>query len=223
VDPNAVSIRVLKGKDEKLIAEMTYDNAAKKLMAVLKNVLNGIDPGQLTLGDEKFIMLWLAANSYTRTVPIETTCGMCLQKISIDIDLNKDLKSVSLPDNFTEPYPVILSDGSTVHVRLLRADDEAKIIEYEKTNESSWIYRYAMTIVDDKKNIMDKMLMLSEMGSEDFVLIRTVPEKFNHGPIMEAPYECAKCGFKGATAVPFRFDVLFPFGDALTKAFGARV
>ena len=96
-------------------------------------------------------------------------------------------------------------------------------MEYAKANESSWIYRYAMTIVDDKKNIVEKMLMLENMDSDDLASIRTVPEKFNHGPVMESPYTCAKCGFTGVVPVPFRLDMVLPTGNALKTAFGARV
>ena len=222
VDPAAISIRVLKGKDEKLIAEMTYENSARKLLSVLKNVLAGIDPEKLTLGDEKYIMLWLTINSYTPVTPLEFVCEGCMQKIQRDINLS-ELEVKELPEGFKEPYPVKLSEGTVVNLRLLRTGDEIKILDYEKKDSSAWLYRYALSIVDDKVNIVDKVQMLENMNACDLALIRAFHEKYDHGPIMESKYECPKCGFEGVVTVPFRLELFFPFGNTLKATFGNRV
>jgi rRNA maturation protein Nop10 len=34
---------------------------------------------------------------------------------------------------------------------------------------------------------------------------------------MEYKYECPKCGGAGVMPVPFRFEMLLPFGETLTR------
>ena len=222
VKPEEVTIGVLSGKDEKLISEMTIENSAKKFVAVLKNVLTGIDPLQLTLGDERYILLWLAINSYSKIHTMATTCEGCGRRLTVDVDMS-EFENMPLVPEFIEPYKVTLSDGTVQQVRLLRVADEVKIIDYEKQNGTSWLYRFALSLVDDKTNIVDKMNMLEKLKASDLALIRVVQDKFEHGPVMQSNYECAACGFSGVVPVPFRLEMLFPYGDALKKTFGARV
>lgn len=51
-----VEIRMLKGRDEKLIGEFTIANFEKKFKMLLDSVLRGIDPAKLIIGDRFYIV-----------------------------------------------------------------------------------------------------------------------------------------------------------------------
>lgn len=221
-DPSKVQIRTLKGRDEKLIAELTYDNFEKKFLTILGSIVKGVVPGKLTVGDRLYIMVWEAINSYSANYPVELMCETCLQKIEITVDLSK-LDVIELPEKFKEPHPVKLSDGNQIDLRLFRVEDEVKIADAEKSGKSSWLYRWAISIVDKEKSVWDRINYLENLEAKDVAAIRAFHEKYYHGPKMETEYECPKCGGQGVTPVPFRIELLFPYGKALTKHFGAGV
>lgn len=222
VDPASITIRTLKGKDEKIIAEITSDNLVLKMNQLLENVLEGIDPRKLTLGDRQYLLLWLATNSYGKDYPVEVVCEGCGQLISVTVDLSK-LEVEYLPEDYSEPYEVQLSDGKSVYLRLFRVEDEMDILEWESQGKNSWLYRYALTLVDESKNIIEKMKFLEDLEAKDLAKIRAFHEKFDHGPIMESKYECPYCGFKGVMAVPFRIEMVFPIGPTLRRNFAEGV
>jgi hypothetical protein len=222
IDPTTIGARLLKGKDEKLIAELTYDNFDRKFIAILRNVVTGIDPKDLTVGDRLYLMLWEAINSYSKMCDIETQCGSCFQKVNYQVDLST-LAVIELPGDFKEPHSVTLSNGDVVKLRLFRAGDEDKISEVQKAGYQTWLYRYALSIIDDKKSDWDKVAYLEELDTKDLALIRAFHEKYYHGPKMEVVTECPKCGVSEVTPVPFRLEYFFPYGKTLRRYFGDAV
>ena len=72
-----IQIRTFKGRDEKLIAEISPENFEKKFALILKNVLKGIDPNILTIGDRQCIMLWETIHSYDKNVVVTYECEHC--------------------------------------------------------------------------------------------------------------------------------------------------
>jgi hypothetical protein len=222
VNLSAISIRVTKGKDEKIIAEITNDNFEKKFLMLMQSVMKGIDPSILTFGDRKFVMIWLAINSISAKHPVTFACHTCLQDIEVEADLSK-FEIKELPDDFVVPKEIRLSDRS-VNVRLLTVGDEIKVSEYEHQGRNPWLYRYALSIVPkDKQTVWDIVNELEEMSSADIAKIRAFHEVYDHGPVMESGYECPKCGGVGRVSVPFRLEMLFPYGDTLKNTFGKEL
>lgn len=219
VDPSKIFIRPLKGKDEKLISELSIDNFDRKFTQVLANVLEGIDPKQLTLGDRKYVMLWLAIHSYSNKHLMSFMCENCLSKLEMEADL-ATLVIKTLPDDFVEPHSLTLSDGSTVNLRLYRVKDELELGDLEKAGTNVWLFRIAMSIIGDQ-SIVEKVAFLEELPVADIAKIRAFQEQFDHGPVMETTFDCEKCGVTGRVPVPFRIEMFFPFGARLTKYFGA--
>ena len=82
-----VRIRPYKGKDEIFLAEINPINLEQKFVEVLKNVISGIDPEVLTLGDRLYIILWEYINSYSEITQIKTMCSHCLKSIEVGVDL----------------------------------------------------------------------------------------------------------------------------------------
>ena len=222
VSPELVKIRSLKGRDEKLISELNVDNLEKKFLILLTNVLQGIDPAELTVGDRMYILLWLSVSSYSKDYFIDFTCESCLNKVlNYAVDLSK-IKTESLPEGFKEPYAVKLSGGKSINLRLFRVKDEVAIQEYEKMSGNSWTYRYALSIVNEK-NAVDNMYFIEELPVADFAKIRVFHEKFYHGPKFEAEFVCPSCSNRGLVPVPFRIELLFPFGETLKRLYGESV
>jgi len=223
VDPDGITIRTLKGKDEKLIAEVTYDNFEKKFLLLLKSIIKGVEPAQLTVGDRLFVLLWETINSYSKDFDVDHTCSECMEKITSTVDLS-ELDVIELPDNFKEPYEKKLSDDSSVQLRLFRVQDEINIAAYEKSNPSSWLYRFATSLVmfkDEKEvGIWDRVSFLENLGAKDLAAIRSFHNEYAHGPKMEAEYTCSKCGGEGKVPVPFRTEMLFPYGETLSRYYG---
>jgi len=223
VDPKAVQLRTFKGKDEKLIASLSYENFESKLSEIIQNTLTGLDAKELTIGDRLYILLWQTIHSYTKMFSMEHQCTSCFEKSKYDVDLTA-IEVIDLPDGFKEPYPLTLSDGRTINVRLFRSKDEERAKEFEKaTKQNPWLYRYGLTIIDAKMNDFEKMTMLEELPAVDVALIRAFHEKYIHGPKMEVTVECRKCGASEVALVPFRLELFFPFGEALRRYFGGAV
>lgn len=218
IKPETLFIRTLKGRDEKLIAELSKDNYEKKFTQLLSGCIEGIDASRLTLGDRKYVMLWLAINSYGKMHPIEFPCENCLSNLKLDVDLTT-MQIKELPDSLKLPHEITLSDGSVIKVRLLTVADEIKLAEFEKSGANTWAYRWALTIVSDEP-FVEKVAMFENMETKDIAKIRAFHETYIHGPILETKYECEKCGVDGVTTIPFRFELFFPYGEKLTRFFG---
>lgn len=222
VAPGSVKVGLLRGKHEKVIAEISADNYDKKLLQVLADVIEGIPVNSLTLGDRKFIQLWLAINSYSKDFPIKFNCESCGSKLEAIVDL-ATIPVVELPSDFKEPYSVQLSDGKEIFLRLLRVEDELRVGEAEKSGQNVWLYRYSRSIVDNNLSALQKVQFMEELPAIDVARIRAFHDKYDHGPVMETHYECDKCGGDGVMPVPFRLEMLFPIGSTLKRCYGATV
>lgn len=222
-DANKVMIRPMTAGDEKLVREMNTTNTAAKWEALMKNVMIGINPNEMTIGDRNYVMLWLAANSYDKVVMVAGVCSNCFQNITIGVDLSK-LKVNTLPDDFKPVTTIALSKG-TVSLRLLTVEDEAKVWSYERTGAGSWIYQFALSVVDREKDFDQILTWLAGLPSKDFAKIRAFHEYYDHGPVMEADYECPRhCGGEGLKLpVPFQREWLLPVGEALKGYFRPAV
>ena len=222
VDPTKIQIRTFKGRDEKMIAEISNDNFEKKFSTILKSVLRGVDPTKLTVGDRLYLVIWEAINSYSKIFSVDYECEHCWQKSTYDIDLTQ-LERVELPDDYKEPYELKLPEsGDMVKVRLLRVDDMLKINEMDKAGQSVWLYRYALTLVNDK-NVWNNVEYLEDLSTKDLMVIRAFHTKYEHGLRMQARYECPKCGGVGIMPVPFRLEMLLPYGEKLTRYTGNTI
>lgn len=223
VPVDSIRIGTFLGKHEKQISEISEDNFDTKLVEILSDVVKGISVEKLTLGDRLYILIWEAINSYTDKYPFTSVCEGCGQRIEIIANLS-ELESKELPDDYKEPYEIELSTGRKIELRLFTAEDEVVISKYEQqSSDSSFLYRFALSIVSDAMDIMQKVQFLSALPARDVALIRAFHDKYQHGPILEWQYECKACGSAGVAPIPFRVDLFFPYGKQLTTGFGNLV
>ena len=223
IDSSKVLIRPYQGADEILLSQITPINIESKFLCVLKNVLQGIDPEKLTLGDRFYIILWEFINSYTNIISLKTMCSHCLKEVEFSVDLSV-LDVNYLPDNYKQPYPITLSDGLKIQLKLLSIKDLIEAEKYSKIDsENDFLYEYAASIVDDR-GLPEKVTWLKNLKkAKDLALIRAFQEKFAHGPNMNLKVICPKCQEEEDLIVPFRFEFLFPKGEILTNAFGKGI
>jgi len=223
VNAEDITIRAYTAKDEIYLAEINPVNLESKYLLVLKEVIKGIDPKLLTLGDRLYIMIWEYINSYSPTIQLSTVCSHCLNDIDVTIDLTK-LNLVELPDDYHQPYRVKLPDKDReIFLKLLDIQDEIAIEKYEKKFKNGHIYRYARSVVSDDIDVLARVDDIEKLSSKDLAKIRAFQEKFFHGPDMNTTFTCPSCGEEDDIIVPFQLEFLYPYGKALTDTFGEGI
>ena len=215
-----ISIRPLKGIDEKVLTEANSKNYESVMLRVMKNVIKGIEPDSMTLGDRKFVFTWLTINSYGKDILIDIECEYCGCKVNHNVDLSK-FNIIELPENFVEPYIVEVGNFK-IPLRLMRVSDSISLSNLEGKGRNPWLTRYALTIQNDK-SLPENIKMLEEMPVKEIAKIRAFHEQFDHGPDMKIDYTCENCKEEMPVQVPFRIDMVFPFSDGLAKYFTKTV
>jgi hypothetical protein len=204
VEPSSVGIRQFRGREEQLVAELGLGNPKKKLLELMKSILRGVDPLILTTGDVSYILVWEAINSYSNMYPVSLVCQSCLKTIQVKIDLG-EIDSKELPDDFEQPHEVEISN-TKVKLRLLTLQDDVETFNFAEKGQSTYLYSYALSIVDEDIDVMARVKILESMDTHDLVKIRGFHDKFAHGPDFDVEYDCPKCGEKGRVLLPFRLD-----------------
>lgn len=217
-----VEARLLKGRDEKLIGELSIQNFETKFATLLKQVIRGIDPEELTIGDRFYILTWLSINCYSNIYPVKGPCELCFRDISVDVDLGQ-LEKVYLDDTYKEPYELTLTNGETIKLRQFRVKDQIKYMDYvSRKQEDNMSYKLALAVADDREMI-ERITYLDNLSTKDTGLIRNFHDKFFHGVKMEYSYTCPKCGGAGIMPVPFRLDIIFPEGSTVARSLGRTI
>lgn len=216
-----ICARPLCGADEVLLAQMSPTNMEQRFLVLLQNVMQGVDPARLTLGDRLYMILWLTISSYTDTLPISYVCSGCFQEVDVEVDL-KTMEVITLNDDFKQPYYIKLSDGQEIGLNLLTVNDMVQVERYLLNHEDDHVFKYSLTI-DGPDPIEKKMELYQSLPIKDTAKIRAFQEKFFHGPKMTAIVCCPKCQAKEEVVVPFRFEMLFPTGGDLRRYFGERI
>jgi len=222
VDPDGIMIRQLTGREERVLSEVTVSNLNQKVLEVLKEVVTGVDPKNLTIGDRLFILIWEVMNSFSDDFPISYICTSCLKKVDGFVKLSQ-IELIELSDDYKEPVPVTLSSGAVVNLRLLTSQDEVLVSDYKNAGQEEWTYRYALSIVNESKDIMELMSFYESLPIKDTAKIRAFQEKYYHGPDMEATHQCPYCHEEDQISIPFRIEALFPTGKELVRNFGDRI
>ncbi len=204
VDPKTVRIRTFLGEEEEKIQELGIGNPQKKLLEVLRNTVTGVDPSILTSGDVAHVLLWQAINSYAPDFPVKLTCESCLRSVDVTVNLG-DIESKELPDGFVQPYEVELS-YTPVKLRLKTILDDIEVYNFAEAGQSTYLYDYALTMVDDEVGVLERLQVLRTMKSQDMTKIRHFYNKFAHGPDYKAGYTCPLCDGKGEVIIPFRLQ-----------------
>jgi len=220
VPAESISIRPYNGEDEMLLAQINPVNLERNFLTVLKRVVQGIDPKQLTLGDRLYIIIWEYINSYSETIRVkDIVCSHCLKKSDFVVDLRK-LDVVSLSEGIPVIQDVELPiSKQMVKLRILTVGDEVEVEKFQENNPAdAYFYRWARSIVGDK----DVVTLIQEMKkwpAKDLARVRMFQEDMDHGPKTSILTACPKCGEEEEVAVPFRLELFYPYGEDLRNCF----
>lgn len=212
------------GEVESVIASITESNFEEKSYVVLKHILHGIDPKQLTLGDRQALLVQNTINSYTKYFPMDIVCQKCGAKHEeMAIDLTQINFNEIEADDF-EPRKQIEIAGKKAFVKLYTLEDE---IDAEKNDREcgsnatqAYLYRMAKMVDivkyrDDagKETFMDaveKFEFLKKCRSSELRAIKSYGEKYMHGNVMTYKYKCEGCDSEGVAVIPFLLSLLLP-------------
>jgi len=212
VSPTNITARSYQGGDQIYLSQINPLNLERNYFEVLKSVIKGVDPSQLTLGDRMYLILWEYVNSYSRTMKIETICSNCLANITIDVDL-ANLENIELPEDFKQPCPITLPvSKEKVNLRLLTVGDEIETERFTRKHpDDAILYRYARTIVTDM-DIIATVEKLRNMDAKDLMTIISFQDTYFHGPVMKTKFTCPKerCGEEDEVDIPFHLEFFFP-------------
>ena len=211
-----ITISTIKGKDEKILAEINEETFNSGLNKLLSIKVTGIDITKLTVGDRQYLLLWLAVNSYPHMIKVEEDCILCGNKLKEEVDLTK-LEVIQLDESILTNQGIQLTDGTMLSLRLLLVEDELMIDRY--TGSDAWAYRYALSI-NQENSILDRIQLFENMDACDTAKIRAFQEKYTHGINMEVTTDCTKCEEVQAMPIPFRLSLLLPYGEVLRDYIG---
>ena len=221
VKQDDVKIRAYQGQDEVYLSQINPKNLEKNYFEVLHNLIQGVDPLKLTLGDRMYIIIWECINSYSNLIKVNTICSHCLNEEIVSVDLS-NFDVTELPKDFEQPYTIDLSTGEKIRLQLLTVADDIKTEQYSVGHEDSMLYRYARSVVTDA-DILQTLEQFRSLPAKDFLRIVAWHEKFFHGPVMESAFTCSKCDKEDKVEVPFRFSFFFPDGSELEEFFGQGI
>jgi hypothetical protein len=219
INPQDILVRPYTGQDEMILAQINVVNLERNFLSVLKNVVQGIDPRRLTVGDRLYLIIWEYINSYSSDISVEQVCSHCLKSVSFPVNLMEDLNIQFLPDDY--PHSITRESGEDVNVRILTVQDEVDAEKMASQGKDPFLYRLAKSIVceDDAFYTMEK---LKNWPARDIAKLRKFHEvDALHGPDFATVLNCPDCGGEEEVIVPFRFDFLHPIGASLTECFGA--
>jgi len=219
--PEDVKIRAYQGRDEVYLSEINPTNLELKFLTILKDLITGVNPRDITIGDLQYIIVWEYAKSYTNIVKVLTKCSYCMSEVEAIVDFG-ELDIIMLPDDFKQPYEKVLPSDRKINLRLLNINDEIDAQKFEEKNDNGVLFRCARSMVDSD-DILTRIEKLSSGPINDVAAIRSFQEEFYHGPNMNAKFICPKCGKEDHVLVPFRFDYIYPRGEGLTRYFGKGI
>lgn len=221
LDPNKILLCQLTGEEERILSEVSTSNFDRKILEVLGNVLKGIEPERLTLGDRLYILVWQAMNCFSDVLPVTYICLNCENKVEVKTKFST-MEFSYLPDEYVEPVEKQLPSGKKVKLRLLTAGDEANAVDYENKGKDGWVYRYASSIVDEQ-DIVKRMMFYRDLSIKDTTAIRSFQDQYAHGPDMRVQAVCPRCGQEEIVSIPFRIEFLFPSGPEFIRYYGNGV
>jgi len=209
VDPDSIKIRSFVGADSEVMAQVNDSNLYRKFAMIMNRCLQGIEAERLTLGDCVYITLWQAINSYSGKVNLDFVCEHCFKELFKTIDLDKDLDSIDLSDQYKQ-LNIREIGGKELPLRLLTVKDQELVFERSLQKLPIVLYECALTI-ENEKSVEENLEMLRTLPLKEIHKLEAFQDEFNHGPTLLAPYTCDECKQEGKVEVPFRFELFFSF------------
>ena len=219
VKPEDITIRPYCGEDEIFLAQISHVNLERNFLSVLKRILQGLDPKQLTLGDRQYIVIWEYINSYSEYVRVNAMCGKCLELAEFNVDL-RTLNVMKLPEDFKQPQEVQLPiSKEKAQLKLLTVGDKVESERLLEKGADTYLYECACSVVC--ADPLAQAEIMKSWHAKDIARVRLFQEQNKHGPLMLKSIKCPLCEEEVQIPVPFRRDYFFPTGETLRDCFRA--
>ena len=216
-----VFYRNLLGRDEKMIASATAKNFKMVILDVLKSLMRDKALfSQLTLDDRDFLLMWIWANNYSTERQMSITCEACGHRDNFKVDLT-GIPVKDLSEDYQQPFPLTLSNGEVVTLRLKTVSDEQKAEAIVAQNPDLDIEQVELALTTQFKTVMNirqKLKAMEALTGKDNALIRTFHEYFSYGLKKSLEHECSSCQEVTTFAFPFHAGDFLP---TLHDDFGA--
>jgi len=223
-----VTIHPIRAAEEKILAGMAgaQGRVQDSLNLLLERCLSGgIKPDELTTTDWYFLMVRVRIVSYGEEYPFSLRCRGCRETFEHTVNL-KDLELRMLPEDFSEPFPLVLPvSKETVGLRLLRGSDERAIFKAHRLGKSkaplesaSYLQRIENMVVsvdgetfEDKDGIRNKKRWVENLVGKDSNALQTYVSETDSGYTGMVDVTCAKCAHDFKITLPWDSS-FFPWG-----------
>jgi hypothetical protein len=209
----------LKVEDALILETMNASEDESLLTQIFERRIRGVNPNDLLLGDEKYLLAWLREQTFIRNpLKVNFICENC-QHLNEDIVVtSSDFITYIIPENVKEPYMVPISTGEEIPLRFMRRKDKTRISNYILENDSyrkttkSDIRKYEIASVMQGVSITDAIEYINDMNIIDFTKLHTAYKKMNFGFTETVVTKCEKeeCGYSNIVPVPFQSGYFLP-------------
>lgn len=214
-------------KEERLLVSpnVNFQETLDRLISRLTDC--PIPPGDLLLVDRQHLWFYLRCLSYGGDYSFSFQCDNCNQKVTQQIDLEKDLE-VRYSDDAIMLRGLGLRDVSELHEpftfelpllkqrvgwRMLRGSDERAVDQYVKRmakgkvaeERPDYLFRLAIRIVEidgQKVEVGDALNLVEKMKGKDALEFRQQIELVDIGIDTELDVTCKNCGYGNEVIMP---------------------
>jgi hypothetical protein len=171
----------LKVRDTLALEAMVNSLDYEVLDDIFSKRIQGVSPGDILVGDEKYIMAWLRESTFQST-PLKTSfmcekCGHINEEVVVSLD---SLVTSTLPNVITDPMECELPiSKDIIKIRFMRRKDRVRIENHIRENDNIRkltqvdIKLYELSSVIFGMGITDALEMLLNLNPTDFAVINT--------------------------------------------------
>lgn len=220
----------LKLIDMLLLNEVRSYNAVDIFSEIFARRIRGVDPGDIMLCDEVYLLQWLRASSFpNQNMPVSGfTCdNEDCKFVMNDMDYAVNFKNLEFTTNinpsesaknFTDGViSVTFTDGTVCDIYPRRRYHDAKLSEWRNNyfDEHDEFPREALLIIVKTAmgieiggcdTLDEKIKFMSELSREDSKLLYNTIAKNDIITTVKINHTCPKCGRRVTTPYPFRLD-----------------
>ena len=210
----------LKVRDSIILETMGNSLDSSLIDTLFSKRLSGVNPGDILVCDELYILAWLREQTFTKTpLLVDYQCDRCGEYHTDKIVTLNDLIIFNIPDHITDPLPCKLPvSGDEIKMRLMRRKDKMRIINHIRENDSLRVLGaddtkiYELASVMFGMGITDAVEYIENLDPHDFAVINTFYSKINFGFTQTAFMKCDKeeCGYSTIVPVPFQDGYFLP-------------
>lgn len=220
-DAGAIRISSMTVSEEKMMA-MKNGDASRKIGSLLAKVcdLRGMNPNQLLMCDQYFLLMKVRALSYGSDYPFMYRCSECKHQWKHKINLETDLSLSIVDDDWAEPFMVDLPSGKMVKFRLLRAIDEIEAnsrrlrSQDDANSDPTFVEMLARTIISvDEQTFSGPKVAeawLEKQSVRDRGALTAAIDANTPGYSGTINVECPSCSYVHEVAVPMTSDFFRP-------------